>query len=134
MIVYLCSCGFATDDAGWSDGHVDEHRGHFRRRIVRDSAGVEKTPGARSLGAPGHRSCTDTDSVKTEAGLGNSIFCSDGIVRPVSRQLNCLFILFRAPGPRQIRKQVPVTLAQDQTRRTCFIMARSDRNNFQYGY
>ena len=37
MIVYLCSCGFATDDADWFDGHVDEHPGHFQRRMVRDS-------------------------------------------------------------------------------------------------
>jgi hypothetical protein len=48
-----------------------------------------------------------------------------------------LSILFRAPGPRQIRKQVPVTLAQDQSRNdrhvSFFIMARSDCNNFQYG-
>jgi hypothetical protein len=25
MIIYLCSCGFATDDPDWSDGHQDQH-------------------------------------------------------------------------------------------------------------
>lgn len=37
MIMYLCSCGFATDDADWFDGHLDEHPGHSQRRMVRDS-------------------------------------------------------------------------------------------------
>jgi hypothetical protein len=37
MTIYLCSCGFATDDADWFDGHLDEHPGHFQRRMVRDS-------------------------------------------------------------------------------------------------
>lgn len=37
MIVYLCSCGFATDDPDWFDGHMDEHPGHFQQRMVRDS-------------------------------------------------------------------------------------------------
>ena len=39
----LCSCGFATDDDDWFDGHLDEHPGHWQRRIVRDSP----TPAAR---------------------------------------------------------------------------------------
>jgi hypothetical protein len=37
VIIYLCSCGFATDDADWFDGHLDEHPAHWQRRIVRDS-------------------------------------------------------------------------------------------------
>ena len=28
MIVYLCSCGFATDDPDWLDGHLFELPGH----------------------------------------------------------------------------------------------------------
>jgi hypothetical protein len=36
VIVYLCSCGFATDDADWLDGHLDQYPGHFQRRMVRD--------------------------------------------------------------------------------------------------
>jgi len=37
MIIYLCSCGFATDDPDWFDGHQDQHPDHYQRRIVRDS-------------------------------------------------------------------------------------------------
>jgi hypothetical protein len=37
MIIYLCSCGFATDDPDWFDGHRDEHPGHYQRRMVRDT-------------------------------------------------------------------------------------------------
>lgn len=36
MIIYLCSCGFATDDPDWFDGHLDEHPGHRQQRMVRD--------------------------------------------------------------------------------------------------
>lgn len=25
MIIYLCSCGFPTDDPDWFDGHQDQH-------------------------------------------------------------------------------------------------------------
>lgn len=32
MIVYLCSCGFATDDPDWFDDHHDEHPGHYQQR------------------------------------------------------------------------------------------------------
>jgi hypothetical protein len=31
MTVHLCSCGFATDDPGWFDGHRAQHPGHHRR-------------------------------------------------------------------------------------------------------
>jgi hypothetical protein len=37
MIIYLCSCGFGTDDPDWLDGHLHEHPGHYQRRTVRDS-------------------------------------------------------------------------------------------------
>ncbi|HEY6315099.1 MAG TPA: hypothetical protein VIY52_30445 [Streptosporangiaceae bacterium] len=33
-VIYLCSCGFGTDDPGWLDGHLSEHPehpGHHRR-------------------------------------------------------------------------------------------------------
>lgn len=43
MIVYLCSCGFATDDAGWFEVHLDEHPGHHQRRM-RDSPYQQVTP------------------------------------------------------------------------------------------
>lgn len=33
MIIYLCSCGFATDDPDWFDGH----------RIVRDTPYQQST-------------------------------------------------------------------------------------------
>lgn len=39
MIIYLCSCGFATDDPAWLDGHLDEHPGHYRRRVPRPAPG-----------------------------------------------------------------------------------------------
>lgn len=29
MIIYLCSCGFATDDPDWFDGHQDQQPGHY---------------------------------------------------------------------------------------------------------
>ena len=31
MTLHLCSCGFATDDVGWFDGHQFQHPGHHRR-------------------------------------------------------------------------------------------------------
>jgi hypothetical protein len=37
MIIYLCSCGFATDDPDWFDGHQDQHPAHYQRRMVRDT-------------------------------------------------------------------------------------------------
>jgi hypothetical protein len=37
MIIYLCSYGFATDDPDWFDGHLDQHPGHWQRRMVRDT-------------------------------------------------------------------------------------------------
>jgi len=30
MIIYLRSCGFATDDPDWSDGHQDQHPDHWQ--------------------------------------------------------------------------------------------------------
>ena len=44
MIVYSCSCGFATDDADWFDGHLKERPGHFQRRMVRDRPGGGPVP------------------------------------------------------------------------------------------
>lgn len=35
MIIYLCSCGFATDDQDWLDGHLFEHPGHHVREAPR---------------------------------------------------------------------------------------------------
>jgi hypothetical protein len=32
MTVYLCSCGFATDDPDWFEGHQFQHPGHHQRR------------------------------------------------------------------------------------------------------
>jgi hypothetical protein len=29
--VRLCSCGFASDDPGWFDGHLHQHPGHHKR-------------------------------------------------------------------------------------------------------
>ncbi|GEM_PF-2860055 len=29
--VRVCSCGFATDDRAWLDGHLFEHPGHHER-------------------------------------------------------------------------------------------------------
>jgi hypothetical protein len=37
MIIYLCSCGFATDDPDWCDSHQDQHPDDHQRRMVRDS-------------------------------------------------------------------------------------------------
>jgi hypothetical protein len=42
--VYLCSCGFATDDPDWFDGHLFEHPGHHQRRMVRDSPPAGPVP------------------------------------------------------------------------------------------
>jgi hypothetical protein len=44
MIIYLCSCGFATDDADWFDGHQDQHPDHYQRRLVRDSPATGPIP------------------------------------------------------------------------------------------
>ena len=30
-MIYLCSCGFATDDREWFDGHLSTHPGHQTR-------------------------------------------------------------------------------------------------------
>jgi hypothetical protein len=35
MIIYLCSCGFATDDPDWFDGHLYQHPGHHQRPMAR---------------------------------------------------------------------------------------------------
>lgn len=32
--VSLCSCGFATDDPGWLDGHLFQHPGHQARPMT----------------------------------------------------------------------------------------------------
>jgi hypothetical protein len=45
MIVYLCSCGFATDNPDWLDGHMDEHPGHHQQRMVRDNPAQQPHPG-----------------------------------------------------------------------------------------
>ena len=29
--IFLCSCGFATSDRAWLDGHLFQHPGHHRR-------------------------------------------------------------------------------------------------------
>ena len=31
MTLRLCSCGFATNDAEWMDGHLSEHPAHQER-------------------------------------------------------------------------------------------------------
>ena len=53
MIIYLCSCGFATDDPDWFDGHQDQHPDHHQRRIVRDSPASSP---ARLCSPPGFES------------------------------------------------------------------------------
>ncbi len=30
-MIYLCSCGFGTDDRQWLQGHLSEHPGHHER-------------------------------------------------------------------------------------------------------
>jgi hypothetical protein len=30
-MIYLCSCGFGTDDREWFQGHLWEHPGHYER-------------------------------------------------------------------------------------------------------
>jgi hypothetical protein len=30
-MIYLCSCGFATDDREWFQGHLFEYPGHHER-------------------------------------------------------------------------------------------------------
>ncbi len=47
MTIYLCSCGFATDDPDWIDGHLDQHPGHHQRRMMRDTPS-----GPDPLGSP----------------------------------------------------------------------------------
>jgi hypothetical protein len=31
LAIYLCSCGFGTDDPDWLDGHLFDYPGHHRR-------------------------------------------------------------------------------------------------------
>jgi len=45
MIVYLCSCGFATDDPGWLVGHQDQHPDHNQRPIARYLPDQQPDPG-----------------------------------------------------------------------------------------
>lgn len=33
-MIYLCSCGFGTDDADWFDDHLFQHPGHERRPMM----------------------------------------------------------------------------------------------------
>lgn len=30
-VIYLCSCGFGTDDRDWLEGHLFQHPGHHER-------------------------------------------------------------------------------------------------------
>jgi len=30
-MIYLCSCGFGTDDRQWLQGHLSDHPGHHER-------------------------------------------------------------------------------------------------------
>ena len=34
-MIYLCSCGFGTDDLEWFEGHLFEHPGHHERPAPR---------------------------------------------------------------------------------------------------
>jgi len=34
-VIYLCSCGFGTDDREWLQGHLSEHPGHHERPASR---------------------------------------------------------------------------------------------------
>jgi hypothetical protein len=34
-MIYLCSCGFSTDDREWLQGHLFEHPGHHERETPR---------------------------------------------------------------------------------------------------
>jgi len=44
MIIYLCSCGFATDDPDSFDGHHDQHPDPYQRRMVWDSPASSPGP------------------------------------------------------------------------------------------
>ncbi len=35
LMIYLCSCGFGTDDREWLQGHLFEHPGHRQRPASR---------------------------------------------------------------------------------------------------
>jgi hypothetical protein len=34
-MIYLCSCGFGTDDPEWFDGHLLQHPNHEQRPMLR---------------------------------------------------------------------------------------------------
>lgn len=34
-MIRVCSCGFATDDRDWLDGHLFDHPGHHERETPR---------------------------------------------------------------------------------------------------
>lgn len=34
-VIYLCSCGFGTDDPAWFDGHQFQHPDHDQRLMAR---------------------------------------------------------------------------------------------------
>ncbi len=34
-MIYLCSCGFGTDDDEWFGGHVEDNPGHYEREAPR---------------------------------------------------------------------------------------------------
>jgi hypothetical protein len=49
MIIYLCSCGFGTDDPDWFDGHLFQYPDHDQRPEARYLPGRESGPGAVRL-------------------------------------------------------------------------------------
>lgn len=51
MVIYLCSCGFSTDDPDWLDGHLEQHADHYQRRI-RDGAAQTSYAGTSEDGTP----------------------------------------------------------------------------------
>jgi len=47
-VIYLCSCGFGTDDPDWFDGHQFQHPGHDQRPMARYLPARKPVP----LGSP----------------------------------------------------------------------------------
>ncbi len=43
-MIYLCSCGFDTDDPDWLDGHLFQHPDHFERPWGGGTSPIVKAP------------------------------------------------------------------------------------------
>jgi len=76
MTLHLCSCGFATDDAGWFDGHRVQHPGHYRRGPAPRWPGEPGPPGPGPGRPPEVSALTSAELERTRRELAASLALS----------------------------------------------------------